>query len=55
LIVELLVRDYDPAYIRSTGKHYTALPRALKLALASADEAAFAALARRSMESEETL
>jgi tRNA 2-selenouridine synthase len=52
LIVELLVRHYDPAYIRSTGKHYAALPRALKLALGSADEAAFAALARRCLDTE---
>ena len=52
LIVELLVRHYDPAYIRSTGKHYTGLPHALKLALASTDEAAFAALARRCLETE---
>lgn len=54
LIVELLARHYDPAYVRSTGKHYTALPRALKLALASADAAAFAALARRCLETEKT-
>ncbi|MGH8660363.1 MAG: tRNA 2-selenouridine(34) synthase MnmH [Burkholderiales bacterium] len=54
LIVELLARHYDPAYVRSTGKHYTALPRALKLALAGADEAAFAALARRCLDAEKT-
>ena len=52
LIVELLVRHYDPAYTRSTAKHYTALPRALKLALGSVDDPAFVALARRCLESE---
>jgi tRNA 2-selenouridine synthase len=54
LIVELLVRHYDPAYTRSTAKHYTALPHALKLALGSVDDAAFAALARRCLETEKT-
>jgi tRNA 2-selenouridine synthase len=54
LIVELLVRHYDPAYIHSTGKHYTALPRALKLARGSTDEEAFAALARRCIDTEKT-
>jgi len=52
LIVELLVRHYDPAYVRSTGKHYTALPRALKLALGSADDAAIAVLVRRCLDTE---
>ena len=54
LIVELLVRHYDPAYTRSTGKHYAALPRALKLALGGADDAAFTALARRCLETQNT-
>jgi tRNA 2-selenouridine synthase len=54
LIVELLVRHYDPAYTRSTGRHYAALPRALKLALGSVDDAAFAALARRCLETEKS-
>lgn len=54
LIVELLVRHYDPAYTRSTGKHYTALARALKLALDRVDDAAFAALARRCLETEKS-
>jgi tRNA 2-selenouridine synthase len=54
LIVELLVRHYDPAYTRSTGKHYAALPHAMKLALGSVDDAAFAALARRCLETEKT-
>ncbi len=52
LIVDLLVRHYDPAYTRATGKHYAALPHALKLALGSVDDAAFAALARRCLETE---
>jgi tRNA 2-selenouridine synthase len=52
LIVELLVRHYDPAYTRSTGKHYGRLSEALKLALGSADDAAFAAAARRCLDSE---
>lgn len=52
LIVELLVRHYDPAYTRSTTKHYPALPQATKLALGAADDAAFAALARRCLETE---
>jgi tRNA 2-selenouridine synthase len=52
LIVELLVRHYDPAYTRSTDKHYAALPRATKLALGAADDAAFAELARRCLETE---
>jgi tRNA 2-selenouridine synthase len=55
LIVELLVRHYDPAYTRSTGRHYAELPHALKLALARVDDAAFAALARRCLETEKTL
>jgi tRNA 2-selenouridine synthase len=52
LIVELLVRHYDPAYTRSSGKHYAELPHALKLALESVDDAAFATLARRCLETE---
>jgi tRNA 2-selenouridine synthase len=54
LIVELLVRHYDPAYTRSTGKHYAQLPKALKLALGGVDEAAFAAAARRCLETEKS-
>jgi tRNA 2-selenouridine synthase len=52
LIVDLLARHYDPAYTRATGKHYTALPHAMKLALGSADDAAFGALARRCLDTE---
>jgi tRNA 2-selenouridine synthase len=54
LIVDLLVRHYDPAYTRATGKHYTALSHALKLALGSVDDAAFAALARRCLDTEQS-
>jgi tRNA 2-selenouridine synthase len=52
LIVDLLVRHYDPAYTRATGKHYTALSHAMKFALGSVDDTAFAALARRCLEAE---
>ena len=52
LIVDLLVRHYDPAYTRATGKHYAALPHAMKLALGSVDDAAFAALAQRCLDAE---
>jgi tRNA 2-selenouridine synthase len=55
LIVDLLVRHYDPAYTRATGKHYTALSNAMKLALSSVDDAAFAALSRRCRETEKIL
>ena len=54
LIVELLVRHYDPAYTRSTGKHYSRLPQALKLALDRVSDAAFIALARRCLETEKS-
>jgi tRNA 2-selenouridine synthase len=54
LIVDLLARHYDPAYTRATGKHYTALPRAMRLAVGSLDDAAFAALARRCLETEKS-
>ena len=46
LTVDLLARHYDPAYTRSIAKHYPALDRAPKLRPASADDAAFTALAR---------
>ena len=52
LTVDLLARHYDPAYTRSIAKHYPALDRAPKLRLASADTAAFAALARECLGSE---
>lgn len=43
----LLVNHYDPAYTRSTLKHYSALGGALRLALDSTDADAFRLLARR--------
>ena len=52
LTVDLLARHYDPAYTRSIAKHYPALDRAPKLRLASADDAAFTALARECLGSE---
>jgi len=52
LTVDLLARHYDPAYTRAIVKHYPALDRAPKLRLASADDAAFAALARECLGSE---
>lgn len=45
LIEELLITHYDPAYTRSTLKHYPALAHAPTLKLASADEACFGELA----------
>jgi tRNA 2-selenouridine synthase len=52
----LLVKHYDPAYTRSTLKHYPALAHALELTLKAADDAAFQALARHclAMEMRET-
>jgi tRNA 2-selenouridine synthase len=47
LIEDLLTRHYDPAYMRSTLKHYPALDRALKLALDEARDERFTELARR--------
>jgi hypothetical protein len=52
LTVDLLARHYDPAYTRAIAKHYPALDRAPKLRLASADDAAFTALARECLGSE---
>jgi len=48
----LLVKHYDPAYARSTLKHYPALAHALELELDSTDDAAFKALARQCAASE---
>jgi len=45
LVSELLVNHYDPAYTRSTLKHYPQLADAPRLALAGTDDAAFARLA----------
>ncbi len=45
LIEELLIRHYDPAYTRSTLKHYPALAHAPTLRLDTADDARFDRLA----------
>lgn len=50
LVEELLLRHYDPAYRRSTLKHYPQLARARHLALADANDAAFRALATEVLE-----
>lgn len=52
LTADLLVSHYDPAYTRAIGKHYPALPRALKLELREASDAAFSALARACLANE---
>jgi tRNA 2-selenouridine synthase len=52
LTADLLVKHYDPAYTRAIDSHYPALPRATKLKLDSADDGAFAALARRCLETD---
>jgi tRNA 2-selenouridine synthase len=46
LTENLLLMHYDPAYTRSTLKHYPGLSGALKLELSSTDDAEFARLAR---------
>jgi tRNA 2-selenouridine synthase len=51
LVEELLVQHYDPAYTRSTLKHYPALPRALRVTLNTPTEAEFAAAARACLDS----
>lgn len=45
LVGELLVRHYDPAYTRSTLKHYPHLVHAPRLVLDDSDDAAFVRLA----------
>ena len=52
LTEDLLVKHYDPAYTRSTLKHYPALSGALQLELRSTDEAEFVRLAVQCLESE---
>ncbi len=47
LTADLLVRHYDPAYTRAIVRHYPFLPRAVKLDLREAGDAAFAALAQQ--------
>ena len=53
LTEDLLVKHYDPAYTRSTLKHYPALSGALQLELRSTDEAEFMRLARECLAREE--
>lgn len=55
LTADLLASHYDPAYNRAIHHHYPALPRAAKLRLDRADDEAFAALARRCLDSESVL
>ncbi len=45
LVEELLLRHYDPAYRRSTLKHYPALERAQRYVLTEASDAEFSRLA----------
>ena len=52
LTEDLLVKHYDPAYTRSTLKHYPALSGALKLELRSTDDAEFIRVARQCLDSE---
>jgi tRNA 2-selenouridine synthase len=47
LIEELLIRHYDPAYTRSTLKHYPALAHAPTLRVDTADDARFGELAEQ--------
>ncbi len=53
LVEALLVRHYDPAYSRSTLKHYPALERAPHHTLSDATPAAFQRLARIVLEAED--
>ncbi len=46
LVADLLASHYDPAYHRSTTRNYGAVAGAPRIAVASADPAAFEALAR---------
>ena len=52
LTEDLLVKHYDPAYTRSTLKHYPALSRAFKLELKSTDDAEFKRLAQQCLAKE---
>jgi len=54
LVEELLVRHYDPAYRRSTLKHYPALARARHYTLGNASDVAFRDLASLVLGSTET-
>ncbi|MEK6593740.1 MAG: tRNA 2-selenouridine(34) synthase MnmH [Pseudomonadota bacterium] len=55
LTEDLLLRHYDPAYTRSTLKHYPNLPRAHKLELGDTGDAAFDALAGNCLAGHETV
>jgi tRNA 2-selenouridine synthase len=46
LVDELLVRHYDPAYTRSIVSHYPALPRALRVSVASSAPSSYTQAAR---------
>jgi tRNA 2-selenouridine synthase len=46
LVDELLVRHYDPAYMRSIVSHYPALPRAQRVSVASSAPSSYAQVAR---------
>lgn len=52
LTEDLLVRHYDPAYTRSTLKHYPGLNRAFHIELAGTAEAEFKRLAQRCLAGE---
>jgi tRNA 2-selenouridine synthase len=47
LTEDLLIRHYDPAYTRSTLKHYSRLAEAVRVVPDGTDDAAFARLAQR--------
>ena len=51
-IEDLLSRHYDPAYHRSTIKHYAGLSRAPRLTVAASDDAEFQRLARECIAAE---
>jgi len=51
-IEDMLVRHYDPAYRRSTLKHYSGLSAALRLTASSGDDADFERLARQCVAAE---
>jgi tRNA 2-selenouridine synthase len=53
LTEDLLLKHYDPAYTRSTLKHYPALARAMRLELTAGDEADFRRLARKCLAEEQ--
>lgn len=52
LAEDLLTRHYDPAYTRSTLKHYSRLAEAVRIVPDGADDAAFTRLAQRCLASE---